>query len=195
MKVETQSSTQASSALRARSQTRPCCRASCTAGCTAGFTAAESQVSISQARYLRPCNRSIADWSHALSSEKSLTSRIQVQTSWEKLVKRRFQKPEPAKSLSQTPAKHVSTALQTFFAGWAMLGYSKISQKIAKFNVRKCRTNSSTSQARYLRPCKHLCGLGHCVVYERRLGSQPENCEMFMNVEQIPATFFTNVSG
>jgi len=132
MKVETQSSTQASSALRARSQTRPCCRASCTAGCTAGFTAAESQVSISQARYLRPCNRSIADWSHALSSEKSLTSRIQVQTSWEKLVKRRFQKPEPAKSLSQTPAKHVSTALQTFFAGWAMLGYSKISQKIAK---------------------------------------------------------------
>jgi hypothetical protein len=33
------------------------------------------------------------------------------------------------------------------------------------------------------------------VVYERRLGSQPENCEMFMNVEQIPATFFTNVSG
>ena len=86
--VETQSSTQASPALRARSQTRPCCRASCTAGCTAGFTADKSRISISQARYLRPCNRNTADWWHALSSEKSLTSHIQVQTSWEKPVVR-----------------------------------------------------------------------------------------------------------
>ena len=100
--------------------------------------------------------------------------------------KARRQKSEPANHLicSQAPAKHVSTALQTFLRAGPFWGYSKISLKKSR-NVRKCRTISSTSQARYLRPCKHLCGLGHCVVYEKRLDSRPENCEMFVNSSNV----------
>jgi hypothetical protein len=194
MKVETQSSTQASSALRARSQTRPCCRAAAAQRAAQRASQLRNHKSQSAKHDIyglaigalqtdRMHSRAKKVWLHA--SKYKLHEKSSLNDVFRNLnLQNHLVRHQPSTYLR--PCKH-------FLRAGPCWGIRKSLRKSQ--NVRKCRTNSSTSQARYLRPCKHLCGLGHRVVYERRLGSQPEHCEMFMNVEQMPATFFTNVSG